>query len=135
MMGLDGLALRGGILLALGLLACGMVLAGRRYVEQRRRRVLEMEAPPIGLATPGDVVVRILAFSTAGGRQWRAMRGPALRRVVEARDVRVVVLEVDARSSSELAQRYGVLTLPTTVVLDSTGRARAINYGFANSAK
>src|SRR5262249_21852999 len=93
---LDGLALRGGILLALGLLAFGLVLAGRRYVERHRRRILEMETPPIGLATTGDAAVRILAFSSADCRQCHTMQEPALRRVLEARGAVVAVVEVDA---------------------------------------
>jgi hypothetical protein len=45
------------------------------------------------------------------------------------------VVDVDAPDEPELTQRYQVLTVPTTVVLDAMGRARAVNYGFANSAK
>jgi hypothetical protein len=36
---------------------------------------------------------------------------------------------------NELAQRYQVLTVPTTVVLDATGQAHAVNYGFANTKR
>jgi hypothetical protein len=60
---------------------------------------------------------------------------PALQRVLQVRSNDVSVLEIDAPSSPELTQRYRVLTLPTTVVLDDTGRARAVNYGFANAAR
>ncbi len=44
-------------------------------------------------------------------------------------------MEVDAPSSPELVQHYQVLTVPTTVVLDATGHAQAVNYGFANTQR
>jgi len=34
-----------------------------------------------------------------------------------------------------LAQRYQVLTVPTTVVLDAAGYVHAVNYGFANTQR
>jgi hypothetical protein len=58
-----------------------------------------------------------------------------LRRILAEREGAVGVIDVHAPTSPELTERYSVLTLPTTVVLDETGRARAVNYGFANSAK
>jgi thioredoxin-like negative regulator of GroEL len=55
--------------------------------------------------------------------------------VVEARGNVVSVVEIDASSEPELAQRYQVLTVPTTIVLDATGQAHAVNYGFANTKR
>ena len=45
------------------------------------------------------------------------------------------VEEIDAPSSPELTQRYQVLTVPTTVVLDAAGHVHAVNYGFANTQR
>jgi thioredoxin-like negative regulator of GroEL len=63
------------------------------------------------------------------------MQAPALERVAAARGAAVAVVEVDAPSEPELAQRYAVLTVPTTVVLDGTGRAHAVNYGYAGTQR
>jgi thioredoxin-like negative regulator of GroEL len=41
------------------------------------------------------------------------------------------VREVDVAAEPTLAQRFKVMSLPTTVVLDADGRARAVNAGFA----
>ena len=68
-------------------------------------------------------------------RQCHQLQAPTLKRVLEARAAHVSVVDVDAPDEPELAQRYQVLTVPTTVVLDAKGRAHAVNYGFANSAK
>ena len=132
---------RAGIVVVIGL-ATYLVIAVARYrVELRRRHVLASAAPaPAMLTGQGDVSagatwVRILAFSSDDCAQCHRMQTPALRLVLAAREGAVSVLDVDAPSSPELAAQYRVLTLPTTVVLDGTGRARAINYGFANSSR
>jgi len=55
--------------------------------------------------------------------------------VLEARGDLISVVDIDASSSPELVQRYQVLTVPTTVVLDAAGQAHAVNYGFANTKR
>jgi thioredoxin family protein len=128
----------------LGLVSILLWLAawsGRRFVEAQRRRALA--AAPIGVSIGANGVdaysipspVRILAFSSADCHQCHQLQTPALQRVLEARGTDVSIVEVDAPSSPELTQRYRVLTVPTTVVLDATGRARAVNYGFANTRR
>jgi len=51
------------------------------------------------------------------------------------RGASVIVVEVDALGSPELTQRYQVLTVPTTVVLDANGRVHAVNYGFTKTQR
>jgi thioredoxin 1 len=60
---------------------------------------------------------------------------PALQRLAPALDGRVAVREVDVAADPALAQRFRVMSLPTTVVLDGDGRARAVNAGFAPEPK
>jgi hypothetical protein len=45
----------------------------------------------------------------------------------------VRVIEVDASARPDVASRFGVLTAPTTVVLEPDGRVRALNHGFAGA--
>ena len=42
-------------------------------------------------------------------------------------------MEVDAATEHDLVQTYRVMTVPSTVVLDTNGNAHAVNYGFANT--
>ncbi len=122
--------------LALVCLALWLVVwAGRRYVEARRQAVLR--GAPVGLpkaagldGSVGASAVQILNFSSADCSQCHKLQMPALRRLLEARDD-VLVLNVDAPNEPELAKRYQVLTVPTTVVLDAVGQAQAVNFGFA----
>ena len=132
---------RVGMLVLVSMLLWLVTWSGRRFVEVQRRRALA--AAPLVVSTGSDEVdvhsnlspVRILAFSSADCHQCHQLQAPALQRVQEARGRDVSVLEVDAPSSPELTQRYRVLTLPTTVVLDASGYAHAVNYGFANTQR
>ena len=134
------------IVVRLGVLALVTVLlslfawSGQRFVEVRRRQALAAAPPGIfSEISDGEVqsrpLVRILAFSSAKCHQCHQLQAPALKRVLEARGTDVSVVDVDAPGEPELAQRYQVLTVPTTVVLDAKGRAHAVNYGFANTVK
>lgn len=128
-----------GVLVLVSLLLWLIVWSGRLFVEVQRRRALA--AAPLGISTGTDIIgirsdstpVRILAFSSADCHQCHRLQTPALQRVVQARGSDVSVLDIDATSSPELTQRYRVVTLPTTVILDATGHAHAVNYGFTNT--
>ena len=129
--------LRIGVLVLVSILLLLVVWSGRRFVEAQRRRALA--ATPLTSdggdrdANAGLSLVRILAFSSADCRQCHELQIPALQRVLEARGTKVSVAEVDAPNSPELTQRFRVLTLPSTVIMDAAGRAHAVNYGFANT--
>ncbi len=131
--------LRLGILLLVCVLAFLIVWLGRRFVEARRQHALMAGTPSAIIAVMHDesltTPVRILAFSSEDCRQCKQMQVPALQRVIEARGDAITVVDVDAPSSPELTRHYQVLTVPTTVILDVTGKAHAINYGFANAQR
>ena len=133
--------LRIGILVLVSLLSCAIVWYGRRFVEKRRQ--IALAALPLQSlsdtngtdAFTARVPVRILAFSSVDCHQCHTLQTPALQRVTEARKYQVSVEEIDAPGSPELTQRYQVLTVPTTVVLDAAGHVHAVNYGFANTQR
>jgi thioredoxin 1 len=138
------------ILVSVGAFALLLVWVGRRIVETRRRRAFAAEPPTLlthHIDTSEDVGdnqrthdtnpahIRILAFSSDDCHQCHQLQEPALRRVVEARGDAVSVTYIDAPTSPELTQHYQVLTLPTTVLLDTDGKVHAVNYGFANTQR
>jgi len=138
------------ILLGVAILTCLIVLWGRRYVERRKQRALSALPPipvPVSVSEVSEqdaeisskehvsTPVRILVFSSDDCRQCHQFQTPALRRVAELREDIITIVEIDAPSSPDMTERYQVLTVPTTVILDETGKAHAINYGFANAQK
>jgi len=82
-----------------------------------------------------QAAVRILAFSSEDCRQCHQLQTPALQKVRETLGDTVAIVDIDATKEAELVERYRVLTVPTTVVLDREGHALAVNYGFANTRK
>lgn len=124
-----------GLLLLVGLGVLLLVWLGRRFVEAQRRQALAAPSPIFPVPADSSTSVRILAFSSDDCQQCHRLQAPALQRVLAARGDSVSVVEVDATSEQELAHTYRILTVPSTVVLDSTGNAHAINYGFANTQR
>lgn len=57
---------------------------------------------------------------------------PALRTLAAGIDPDVEIREIDIAVEPELARRYRVMSLPTTIVLDAAGQVTDINVGFAN---
>jgi hypothetical protein len=133
--------LRIGVLALVSLLSCAIVWYGRRFVEKHRQIAFAtLPLQPLSDTIETDaytarIPVRILAFSSADCHQCHTLQTPALQRVTEARKYQVSVEEIDAPGSPELTERYQVLTVPTTVVLDATGHVHAVNYGFANTQR
>jgi thiol-disulfide isomerase/thioredoxin len=111
-----------------------VVLLGKRFVAVRRQRVLTATPATTFIPDAATPRIRILSFSSEDCQQCK-LQAPILQRIVETRKDAVSVTEIDAPAEPELTARYQVLTVPTTVVLDTDGKAHAINYGFANTQK
>lgn len=129
---------RTGVILALAVFIAGVVVVARWSIARRRARVLAASPMPdvASLSHHHDAVpVRILVFSSDECAQCHRLQAPAIQRVLAARGSSVATIEVDAPTSPELTERYQILTLPSTAILDASGKTRAINYGFANSTK
>jgi hypothetical protein len=128
---------RTGVILALSVVIAGVVLVARWSIARRRARVLAASPMP-DVASIGQrdaAPVRILVFSSDDCAQCHRLQAPAIQRVLAARGSSVATIDVDAPTSPELTERYQILTLPSTAILDASGKPHAINYGFASSTK
>ena len=124
-------------LLVLLLLAALLVLAvsAARYVARQRASSLATKPAEVLLAALGvvpDGRATVAAFSTRSCAACHTAQKPALRQLERALGERTIrVVEVDATEQVEVAQQFGVLTVPTTVVLTASGQVAAVNHGFA----
>jgi thioredoxin 1 len=47
----------------------------------------------------------------------------------------LIVQKIDTDAEPDTAQQYGVFTLPTTILVDTVGIVRQVNYGLTNAQK
>lgn len=106
-----------------------LIAAGAVGLQRRRQARL------VGRSRPGDLDggVDILYFTGVACTICHVAQRPALARLVAARsDIRI--REIDIAEEPDVARRYRVMTLPTTVVLDAGGRVVAVNTGFTGES-
>jgi thiol-disulfide isomerase/thioredoxin len=77
----------------------------------------------------------VLYFTTPDCATCKAFQRPQLNRFSGMLGEQVQVVEIDAQSRPDLAGRWGVLSVPTTFVLDSTGKPRHVNHGAVSADK
>ena len=112
----------------LALAVAGIVVlaaAGLEVYRSSRARRLSLGATSSPAADP-----YILYFTGENCTVCRTHQEPALAKLGPVR-----VDKVDAIAERELAHRFQVYTLPTTVVMTAEGRALHVNYGYAPAQK
>lgn len=118
------------IVLAAAAAALWLWLAWRR---SRAARGSAKDLVAVYRAGAADALV--LMFTTPECVPCKTVQRPALDALERHYPGRVVVAEVDALREPRLAARFGVLTVPTTVVIGSNGVIRAINNGAATAQR
>jgi thioredoxin-like negative regulator of GroEL len=113
------LAVAGAVVLA----AAGLELVRSRHA---RARSLGVAAP----VAAGAVDPYILYFTGENCSVCRTHQEPALAKLAGVR-----IDKVDAIAERELADRFHVYALPTTVVMSGEGRSLNVNYGYAPATK
>lgn len=102
------------------------------WIGWRRRVVMRAGAGDLwtsfGAATAEALV---LAFTTAECLPCKTVQRPALEALKHRYPGRIVFREVNALEAPELARRFGILTVPSTVIIGRDGEVRAINHGTA----
>lgn len=87
-----------------------------------RRGTSELDGYRLGDAT-------LVYFSSPVCAPCRAVQRPAVERFKQAVGETFRVIEVDASVRPDIAERWGVFSLPTTVFIDSHGNPRTVNPG------
>lgn len=121
-------------LIAAALLAIGVVA----YLWQTRtqlRRIAEQHNhdPLLSDFSPGTPA--IVYFTTPGCVPCKTQQQPALQRLRESLGNRVQIFQFDATEVPDAADRWGVMSAPTTFVLNADGEPKAVNHGVADERK
>ena len=116
------------LLETLGLVAAGWLafrLANTVVLTRAARAV--PAAQEEAMFQPGRPAV--LYFTTPDCITCKAFQRPQLNRFSGMLGEQVQVVEIDAQSRPDLAGRWGVMSVPTTFVLDAAGVPRHVNHG------
>jgi thioredoxin 1 len=101
----------------------------RAFQRRRLAAVAAHAAPPEVLRLVDGTRPAVLYFTTPECVQCRLQQTPILSQL--AAKVDVAVHKLDAVEQEALARFYGIMTVPTTVVLDGQLRPVAVNHGVA----
>lgn len=85
----------------------------------------------LGLGTVRPGVPTILYFTTPGCIPCKTVQRPALAQLTSLLNDRLQVIEINAEEQPEIADYWGVLSVPTTFIIDSQGQPRHVNRGVA----
>ena len=89
----------------------------------------------LGLESIRPGVPAILYFTTPTCAPCKTLQRPALARLKDRLGDGLQVIEVDASARPDLADYWGVLSVPTTFIIDRRGRPRRVNHGVASTEK
>ena len=108
-----------------------LYLAWRCCLHLRFNSLAKSDAPEYVRRVITGGAPAILYFTTAECAQCRFQQGPVLDKISE--QARIAVYTIDAVAQRELASFYGVMTVPSTVVLSPDRQPIAINHGLATA--
>ena len=121
----------------LRLMAAVAVIAAGLLVYRLVGRVMLIRARSnsavIGSSTHGKPV--LLYFTTPTCAPCKTVQRPAIQRLQEIAGSRLEVVEIDASAQPDLASQWGVWSVPTTFLIDSSGRPRHVNNGATSAEK
>ena len=77
----------------------------------------------------------LVYFTTPDCVPCKTVQRPAIERISSLLGEKLQVVEIDATQQPDLAKTWGVMSVPTTFVLDLRGEARYVNNGVARAEK
>ena len=119
------------LLWALAIVAVGLTasaLFNRFLLIRSRSRRLGLEQSEQGRPV-------LLYFTTPTCVPCKTVQRPAIERLKNALGESFQVVEIDATSRPEVASQWGVMSVPTTYIIDSLGQPRYVNHGVAQFEK
>ena len=123
------IVMRTGLALAVSASAIGLYLLYNWRLKRRASGLL------VDLGPMRSNAAILLYFTTPQCIPCKTMQRPAIQKVQSILGDRLQVLEVDATQEPDLAKRWGVLSVPTTFLIDSRGQLHHVNHGVTSAEK
>jgi len=106
----------------------GLLWLGWRYYKSSLVQHIQPATAPTGKPT-------LLYFTADYCTACKFQQSPIIQQLVDKLGQAIAVAKYDVTQHPDLASRYKVLTLPTTVVVSAEGQVAHINYGVTQQAK
>jgi thioredoxin 1 len=119
------------LLMAMGFAGAGYL--AYRWFNQRILAWAGSKTPELPGVRQGAPI--LLYFTTPTCAPCKTVQRPAIQRLSERLGDCLQVIEIDASSQPEMASHWGVISVPTTFVIDEKGQPRYVNHGVANLEK
>jgi len=119
------------VLLTMAVIAVGLLayrLAGHLTLARLRARRIAPSSSAFGKPV-------LLYFTAPTCAPCKTLQRPAIHRLHELAGERLQIVEVDASLQPDIADQWGVLSVPTTFIIDSKGAPRYVNHGVASAEK
>jgi thiol-disulfide isomerase/thioredoxin len=116
---------------ALGIILLGLGaywLLNQRLLTRARNNLTSLLSP-----LPNKPV--IVYFTTPDCVPCKTVQRPALNKLSSLLGEKLHVVEIDATERPDLAKTWGVMSVPTTFLLDASGQARFVNNGVTRVEK
>lgn len=109
------------------------IIAYQLYARWQLARITENSHTDPILDGLNPSLPTIVYFTTPNCIPCKTQQQPAIRKVRDTQEIQVV--QIDATENPEAADRWGVMSAPTTFILDSNFQPKAVNHGVANETK
>ncbi len=115
----------------LGLIGTGILI----YWSANRLILAQARFKSLGLESVHPKMPILLYFTMPTCIPCKTAQRPAIQRLQEKIGEKIQVIEIDASTKPEIAKQWGVLSVPTTFIIDTNGQARHVNHGVAPADK
>jgi len=121
------------LLFVIGLILIAVVWCSRWWARRRLGTLQRASAETLwrALEVVPDGRPVVVAFSSPSCAACRTTQYPVLRALEQKSTPAPRIIAVDVSKKPAAADAFGVLTVPSTVVMSSVGRVMAANHGFA----
>ena len=118
-------------ILAIGIIVLGW--AAFRFIQHTSLNQIKKNPNSLSMGKPG--ITTIVYFTTPDCVACKTAQRPALARLQEKMKDHLQIIEVNAYEKPDMAKAWGVMSVPTTFILDSQGVPRHLNYGVTATEK
>jgi thioredoxin 1 len=117
-------------------LALGIIILGVGGYWLLNQRLLSRAGMNLNsLLNPLPNKPTIVYFTTPDCAPCKTVQRPALEKLTHLLGEKLHVVEIDATEYPDVAKTWGVMSVPTTFLLNSRGEARYVNNGVARVEK